>query len=68
MSTLSQFISDLATNLKLQQQYQQDPATTMQNYGLQSHEIDAVVAGDKAKVEQLTGHPVQPVTFIFPAK
>ncbi|SNY49323.1 hypothetical protein SAMN06297280_1352 [Arsukibacterium tuosuense] len=68
MSTLSQFINDLATNLKLQQDFLDDPAATMQSYGLQSHEIDAVLAGDKVKVEQLTGHAVLPVTFIFPAK
>jgi hypothetical protein len=68
MSTLSQFIDDLATNPKLQQEYQQDPAAAMQNYGLQSHEVEAVIAGDKAKVEQLTGKTVQPVTFFFPVK
>lgn len=68
MSTLSQFIEDLASNPTLQQDYRNDPAATMQKYGLQSHEVEAVLAGDKTKVEQLTGHPVQPVTFIFPAK
>jgi hypothetical protein len=48
MSTLSQFIEDLASNPTLQQDYRNDPAATMQKYGLQNHEIDAVVAGDQA--------------------
>lgn len=68
MSTLSQFIEDLASSPTLQQDYRNDPAATMQKYGLQSHEVDAVVAGDKAKVEQLAGQSVQAVTFMFPAK
>jgi len=68
MSTLSQFIEDLASNPTLQQDYRNDPAATMQKYGLQSHEVEAVLAGDKAKVEQLTGNAVNAVTFMFPAK
>ena len=68
MTTLSQFIEDLASNPSLQQDYRNDPAATMQKYGLQSHEVEAVLAGDKAKVEQLTGKAVQPVTFYFPVK
>ncbi|KKO45152.1 hypothetical protein WG68_12040 [Arsukibacterium ikkense] len=68
MSTLSQFIEDLATNPKLQQDYQQNPATAMQNYGLQSHEAEAVLAGDKAQVEKLTGKSVNIVTYMFPVK
>jgi len=68
MSTLSQFIEDLASNPKLQQEYQQDPASAMTNYGLQSHEVEAVLAADKAKVEQLTGKSVNMVTYMFPVK
>jgi hypothetical protein len=68
MSTLSQFIEDLASNPTLQQDYRNDPAATMQKYGPQSHEVEAVLAGDKAKVEQLTGNAVNAVTFMFPAK
>lgn len=68
MSTLSQFIEDLASNPTLQQDYRNDPAATMQKYGLQSHEVEAVLAGDKAKVEQLTGNAVHSVTYFFPVK
>ncbi len=68
MSDLSKFIEELATNPKLQQDYAASPAQALQNYGLQSHEVDAVLSGDKAQVEQLTGKTVSPVTFYFPVK
>ncbi|MBV2130430.1 hypothetical protein [Arsukibacterium indicum] len=68
MSTLSQFISDLASNPTLQQDYLNDPAATMQKYGLQSHEVEAVLTADKAKVEQLSGKTTHAVTFFFPVK
>jgi hypothetical protein len=68
MSTLIQFIEDLAINLELQQDYRRDPAATMQQYGLQKHEITAILSGDKAQVEQLVGNTTLPVTFVFPAQ
>jgi len=68
MSKLAQFIEELATNTDLQQQYAADAKGTMQNYGLAPNEVDAVLSGDKAQVEQLTGKTAQPVTFIFISK
>ncbi len=68
MSGLSQFIEALATNPKLQQDYAAAPEKTMQQFGLQRDEIDAVLSGDKTQVEKLTGKATLPVTLIFPAK
>lgn len=68
MSDLNKFIEELATNPTLQQEYLASPAAALKNYGLQSHEIDAVLSGDKAQVEKLTGKTVNPVTFYFPVK
>ena len=68
MSGLSKFIEELATNPKLQQEYATAPAQALQNYGLQKHEVEAVLSGDKAQVEKLTGKAVQPVTYFFPVK
>ncbi|WP_337842725.1 hypothetical protein [Rheinheimera sp.] len=63
MSKLAQFIEELATNTDLQQQYIADAAGTMQSYGLAQNEIDAVLSGDKAQVEKLTGQSVKAVMF-----
>ncbi|MEH8022170.1 MULTISPECIES: hypothetical protein [Rheinheimera] len=68
MSDLSKFIAELATNPKLLQEYSASPANTLKNYGLQSHEIEAVLSGDKAQVEKLTGNAVNVVPYMFPVK
>ncbi|ALS97990.1 hypothetical protein [Lacimicrobium alkaliphilum] len=68
MTTLAQFIQELATDATLHQAYADDAVQTMQNYGLSASEIDAVTSGDKDAIEQLTGKTVKPVTFFHPVK
>lgn len=68
MSGLSKFIEELATNPKLQQEYATAPAQALQNYGLQKHEVEAVLSGDKAQVEKLTGQTLNSVMYMFPVK
>lgn len=68
MSTLAQFIQQLATDPALQAAYAQDAAATLQQHGVSVAEAAAVLNGDKSAVEQLVGHGVKPVTYYFPAK
>ncbi|MFO7552845.1 MAG: hypothetical protein R6W80_15670 [Haliea sp.] len=66
MTTLAQFIEDLATDPALHQAYARDPQQTMRSYGLSDSEIDAVSRGDKEAIEQLTGKKIKPVTYYHP--
>ncbi|WNO59551.1 hypothetical protein [Rheinheimera sp. MMS21-TC3] len=68
MSDLNKFIAELATNPKLQQDYATSPAQTLESYGLQSHEIEAVLSGDKVQLEKLTGKTGSSIKFYFPVK
>lgn len=50
MSTLAQFIQQLATDPALQAAYAKDAAATLQQHGVSAAEAAAVLNGDKAAV------------------
>lgn len=65
MTTLTSFITDVATNPALQSAYTLNPASTMTSYGLTAAEIETVLAGDKSGVETMTGKKSKATAFFF---
>tara|TARA_R110002033_G_scaffold1601_3_gene13324 strand:+ start:306 stop:509 length:204 start_codon:yes stop_codon:yes gene_type:complete len=52
---MSAFFTELATNALLLEAYKLDPRGVMTSNGLTQEEIDAVMSGDKARVNKLVG-------------
>ncbi|TNE61755.1 MAG: hypothetical protein EP335_15145 [Alphaproteobacteria bacterium] len=55
MSNLANFLKQMGTDSALRENYVADPDGTMQSAGLTQEEMDAVKAGDKDKIRELTG-------------
>jgi hypothetical protein len=55
MSALTDFMKKLGQDAKLLEAYKQDPRAVMRANGLSDEEIEAVMAGDEAKLKKLTG-------------
>ncbi|MCG9697227.1 hypothetical protein [Shewanella sp. Isolate11] len=56
MSDLSEFFEKLATDAQLMEAYQQDPEAVMKSAGLTDEAISAVMSGDKAAIDKLSGN------------
>lgn len=63
MATINDFFERLGSDAALLEAYQRDPKGVMRANGLDDEAIDAIMSGDKARIDRLIGPSKQSVVY-----